>query len=155
MLIDDEAAKLQAAPIFQGVDLQRLRRFAMSADIVHFEPDETIMTLGEPSDYVLFILEGRAVVFGNIEIKTMIGHLGVLLDRPRTTTVTAATHIEALKLDRDAFLALLKGCDQISLAVMRDLARIVAGITDDMTAKAAQEAAKPVPPGVATTPAIH
>jgi CRP/FNR family transcriptional regulator, cyclic AMP receptor protein len=155
MLIDDEAAKLQVAPIFQGVDIQRLRRFAMSADIVHFEPDETIMTQGEPSDYVLFILEGRAVVFGNVEIKTMIGHLGVLLDRPRTTTVTAATQVEALKLDRDTFLTLLKGCDQISLAVMRDLARIVAGITDDMTAKAAQDAAKPAQTDNAAAPALH
>jgi len=47
----------------------------------------------------------------------------VLCDKPRSATIEAASHVVALKIGREVFFDMLDEFPQMSVAVMRDLAR--------------------------------
>jgi len=49
--------------------------------------------------------------------------MGILSDTPRSATVTAATPVVALRIDKRVFLELLNQFPQMSIAVMRELAK--------------------------------
>jgi CRP-like cAMP-binding protein len=49
--------------------------------------------------------------------------MGVLCDSARTATVVAATNVVALRIEKDTFFDMLREFPQMTIAVMRDLAR--------------------------------
>jgi CRP-like cAMP-binding protein len=49
--------------------------------------------------------------------------MGVLSDAPRTATVTAADPTTALRMDKRVFLELLLQFPQMSIAILREIAR--------------------------------
>ncbi|MCA1951533.1 MAG: cyclic nucleotide-binding domain-containing protein [Hyphomicrobiales bacterium] len=124
MAIDQEIALLQQSPVFQGVEPAKLRLIAVSADRVSIPAGATIYAAGESSNEVLFILSGEAETDDGYPLPHIIGVIGTLLRRPRARTIRARTAIEALRVDRDSFLALTQHCSAISLAIMTDLARL-------------------------------
>ena len=79
------------------------------------------------------ILEGRADVLlttptgeikvAELENNALVGEMGILSDTPRSATIMASEPTTALRIDRRVFLELLAQFPQMSLAVMRELAR--------------------------------
>lgn len=124
MAIDQEVLLLQQSPIFQNVEPAKLRLLAVSSDHVMFEPGERILVRGEESDEIFFILTGQAETEEGYAVSHVIGHIGTLLRRPRPRTIIAKSRIEALRLDREAFVNLLQHCGAFSLAMLIELARL-------------------------------
>lgn len=80
-----------------------------------FKVDEPLMTQGEPSTSVHFILEGQVVVerqrrtdseqvvLAHLGSGEIVGEMGVMVDLPRSATVTAVTPTTTLELDGPSF----------------------------------------------------
>lgn len=124
MAIDQEIALLQQSPIFRNVEPAKLRLLAVSSDHVTFEPGDRILVKGEESDEIFFVLTGQAETEEGYALPQVIGHIGTLLRRPRPRTIIAKSRVEALRLDREAFVNLLQHCGAFSLAMLIELARL-------------------------------
>ncbi len=61
---------------------------------------------------------------------SVVGDMGVVLDRPYSGTIVAATPVVALKIDKRTFLELLAQIPQFSLAVIRELASRLLATSD-------------------------
>ena len=89
---------------------------------------------------VFVLMEGEAEIFRNANGKQiklasakageMVGEVGVVLDQPYAATIKAVTSVIALQIDDRTFLELLKEVPQLSIAVIRDLARRVIAASD-------------------------
>jgi CRP-like cAMP-binding protein len=134
MGIEEEISALRRAPLFKGVDPGRLRLLAITADFVRFKAGERIYTVGEKSDDVLFILSGQVRSEGGADLQMLVGHIGTLLQRPRMTSIYAVSDVEALRLGRDNFVNLLQTCDQIALAVILELSRVLDKLINPISA---------------------
>jgi CRP-like cAMP-binding protein len=76
-----------------------------------FKPGEVLMRQGEPSNSIHFVLSGkvraerarrtddRPVKLADLEAGAVVGEMGVLIDIPRSATVTALVQSESLELD--------------------------------------------------------
>ncbi|QIB35961.1 cyclic nucleotide-binding domain-containing protein [Ancylobacter pratisalsi] len=133
MTIEDEVRSLQKFRMFHEVESGKLKLLAMISDRVVFHPDEVIYEQGAVSDAVYIVLEGQY----NVSLRTksgeigfaqhvrgaLLGEAGVLCDQNRMVTITAETSVVALRIDREAFLQLLKESPPFNHAVMRELGR--------------------------------
>jgi CRP-like cAMP-binding protein len=99
----------------EGLDPSALVFLIRFGKTRHYLAGEALMTQGEPSLALHFILEGQVRVerqrrsdaepvqlalFGSGEI---VGEMGVMVDLPRSATVTAATPTTTLELDVASF----------------------------------------------------
>jgi CRP-like cAMP-binding protein len=133
MTLDTEVKSLSRVPMFSEVDPARLKLLAFTSERVQFSPGQRFFSQGDAADAAYVILEGRAVVSleaGDREIKLaelgqnqLVGEMGVLSDAPRTATVTAADPTTALRMDKRVFLELLLQFPQMSIAILREIAR--------------------------------
>lgn len=79
-----------------------------------FNPGSLIVRQGEDSDHFYIILEGevevfhtdpndRDVVIARLGKGEYFGEIGLLVDRPRITSVRAVTHVKTISFDREEF----------------------------------------------------
>ena len=80
-----------------------------------FATDEALMTQGQPSTSIHFILEGQVrverqrrtdserVVLAHLGSGEIVGEMGVMVDLPRSATVIAAKPTSTLELDSASF----------------------------------------------------
>ncbi len=113
---------------------------------VHLETGDVIFREGDPSDSVYFILDGRFLVFRELngtevlldalEVGQFFGEMGVLRAMPRSATVQATRRSTVLRIDQAAFLASFGAENSIALPLMRMLCRRLgkanARISDDV-----------------------
>lgn len=133
MTLETEVQSLRQVPMFQDIDPARLKLLAFTSERVQFAGGQYFFSQGDPSDAAYVILEGRADVLlttptGEIRVaelsrNALVGEMGILSDTPRSATVRAAEATTALRIDRRVFLELLAQFPQMSLAVMRELAK--------------------------------
>ena len=100
---------------------------------VHLETGDVIFREGDPSDSVYFILDGRFLVFRELngtevlldalEVGQFFGEMGVLRAMPRSATVQATRRSTVLRIDQAAFLASFGAENSIALPLMRMLCR--------------------------------
>ena len=106
---------MSASPHLEALDPSALVFLIRFGKTRHFAVGETLMQQGEPSLSVHFILEGQVRVerqrrsdahrvqlamLGSGEI---VGEMGVMVDLPRSATVTAAMPTITLELDTASF----------------------------------------------------
>lgn len=133
MTLDAEVQSLQQVPLFKGVDTARLKLLAFTSDRLRFAPGEAFFRQGDPSDAAFVILDGAAdvrlasaageITVAQLERNALLGEMGILCDAPRSATVIASTASTALRIDRRVFFELLAQSPQMSIAIMRELAR--------------------------------
>jgi len=131
--MDDVIRILMSAPILEGVAPSTTKILAYAGDQQRYAVGEVIMREGEPGENCCFVLEGVAEVsVGEGAARQVVAALGpgevigetaLLLDTPRSATVTARDDLLILSLSRDLFCDLLRKDDQFGVAVMRTLAR--------------------------------
>ena len=131
--IDAAMRVLLTAPVLDGVAPSTAKILAYAGDQQRFRPGEDVVRAGDPGESCFFVLEGTAEVsVGAGGVRAVVAALGpgevvgetsLLLDAPRSATVTAATDLLVLRLPRDLFHDLLRKDDKFGLAVMRALAR--------------------------------
>ena len=133
MTLDTEVSSLKQVPLFREVEPARLKLLAFTSERVQFSNGQRFFSQGDPSDAAYVILDGRASVLlntpgGDIQVaelgsNALVGEMGILSDTPRSATIMAAEPTTALRIDKRVFLELLAQFPQMSLAIMRELAK--------------------------------
>ena len=132
---------LQRTSIFGPLPYVTLRRLAASLGEHHALDGEAIVTQGEPGELVYVIAAGRVLVSRDGRVirelgpGDVFGELALMLDVPRTATVTALQPVRLRTLAREPFLAAVTG-NQLSNEALRRLIAARApretGVADDM-----------------------
>ena len=142
MSINSEVETLRTIPIFRTIEPGKLRLLAFISERITFRPGETICTQGEPGDSAFIILSGNGEVLVDIggemrrvaEIKKndVVGEMALLTDMPRTATVVADSEIAALRISKENFFRILQEFPEVSMEMMRVLARRLERTTHDL-----------------------
>ena len=133
MTLETEVQSLRQVPMFRDVDPARLKLLAFTSERVQFAAGQRFFQQGDAADAAYVILDGRANVLlntpgGDIQVaelgsNALVGEMGILSDTPRSATIMAAEPTTALRIDKRVFLELLAQFPQMSLAIMRELAK--------------------------------
>lgn len=132
MSLETECAILRNIPMFQNVDVAKLRLLAMSGDRISYEPGDVVFNQGESPDAVYVLLEGAVdvinegpprVKLAQLDGNAVFGEIGVLCDNLRSATVEAATHVTVIRIERYTFNEVIRDVPQLALALARELAR--------------------------------
>ena len=121
-----ELELLQRTSIFAPLPYASLRRLASSLGEHRAEQGDAIVRQGDEGDVVYVIAEGRASVTRNGDVlrelgpDDVFGELALILDMPRTATVTATEPVVLRTLAREPFLAAVTG-SQLSQEALRRL----------------------------------
>jgi methyltransferase (TIGR00027 family) len=131
----DQIDILGRVPMLEALTREQLEHIRRSGQIVDFEPGHEITREGDDTRDFYILLQGEALVtlrldkeHGVIDAGTVgpletLGELALLIDEPRTATVTATRPVTALRLDAATFLRLYRELPEFGLAVSRELAR--------------------------------
>jgi putative ABC transport system ATP-binding protein len=130
----EEIRVLRAVPIFGDLDTARLKLLAFTGERVAFAPGDVLFRQGDESDAAYVLLSGTADVVieagddgplrvSGVAQNAIVGEMGLVTDDPRSATVVATSAIDALKLRKDVFLALLAEFPKMALSVTRLMVR--------------------------------
>ena len=132
MSLETECAILQSIPMFQGVDIAKLRLLAMAGDRITYEAGDVVFQQGDTADAVYVLIDGAVEVIREGEPRVrvarlgenaMFGETGVLCDRPRSATIEASTTTTVIRVERYTFNQVVRDVPQLALAIARELAR--------------------------------
>ncbi len=147
MTLEAEVQTLRQVPMFKDIDPARLKLLAFTSERVQFADRQRFFSQGDASDSAYVILEGGADVLlttptgeikvAELESNALVGEMGILSDTPRSATIMASEPTTALRIDRRVFLELLAQFPQMSLAVMRELAKRLEQTNAKLVAKSA------------------
>ena len=151
---------LKRSNLFGGLDDKLLLQVASACHLVRFQPKETIVKEGDPSDCYYLILSGEAIVVGRDETRneiveltrlkayTGLGEVGLLMKQPRTATVIAGDRMLLLRFDTNVFKALFDKVPGVGFAVAAALARDLQRATKRSLGPQYNLATAPPPPDV-------
>ena len=117
---EDVRSTLARSPILAELDPATLMFLVRMGRRRAFGTGEVLMRQGEPSASIFFLLSGkvraertrrsddRPVTLADHEAGAVVGEMGVLIDIPRSATVTALAPTETLELDAPNFERLAK-----------------------------------------------
>ena len=108
---DATLPQVQDSPLFSTFSAQELLAVIRGLNLLNFEPGEIIMSESEPGDSLFVLASGSVRVYvrsaenRNKEVRLLeqgsfFGEISLLSGNPRTATITAATPVEILELDR-------------------------------------------------------
>jgi CRP-like cAMP-binding protein len=133
MTIETDVQSLRQVSMFRDIDPARLKLLAFTSDRLSYDKGDVLFRQNEVSDSTYVIVEGKVDVWiaaardrikvAELGAGEIVGEMGVLCDKPRSATIEAASHVVALKIGREVFFDMLGQFPQMSVAVMRDLAR--------------------------------
>ena len=120
---------LGQVPLFAGLSRRHLKRIAEHADEIGFRKGETIVEEGHPGGTFFVILEGEVrVVRGSRTIARMgpgefFGEISLLDGGPRTATVLAETPVEAVRVFKRSFDAVVTQEPGVAAKILTTVAR--------------------------------
>jgi anion transporter len=138
--------------LFAGLERVTLAKLAAHLEPQSYKARDIIFRQGDPGDSFYVVASGSVGVYladnsGATEIRMRVldagepfGEMALLTNRPRTTTIKAETDCEVLRLDRGAFLDLVREQPSAALAIAGTLSRRLAEMlhqTDDASATTA------------------
>src|SRR5688500_10840029 len=131
---------LAGCSLFRALKPEQIAQLLKAAELVAYEPNETIVKQGDPSDSFLVVSEGTAVVtadrgdgevqLGEIPLPSSLGEVSLLLREPRTATVTARGNVQALKFSAKAFEAMFRKIPEFGTALAEGLAYRLQRLSD-------------------------
>ncbi len=113
---------LRGVSLFSVLSVPVLERLAGELQDQRNAAGDAIVTQGDPGDSYFIIAQGTAEVFVDDRSITVLGpgdafgEIALLLDRPRTATIVARDDIHLGRLDRDVFLMVVVGDDEVRRA---------------------------------------
>ena len=132
MTLNKEAELLKDLPLFNKVDLAKLKLLAITSERLTYDDNQIVFNEGDEGDAAYIILSGTAVVSiaqGSKELELdrikkggFVGDISLLCDVPRTATITAQNSLTALQIKKDTFLNLIAEFPEIAIEMMRVLA---------------------------------
>ncbi|MBI4171370.1 MAG: cyclic nucleotide-binding domain-containing protein [Actinobacteria bacterium] len=129
----ERLALLRGIPIFAPLPESVLERLASQLAEVRAPAGGAVVSAGEPGDLFYAIASGEVAVEGRrLGPGEFFGEIALLKDVPRTATVTAATDVALLTLEREEFIAAVTGHAESAAAadaiVAQRLAPLRAGV---------------------------
>ncbi len=132
MGLKDEIAVLAKVPLFKPLDPAQLKLLAFTSRSVTFDDGDLLCREGDVGETTFVILSGAADVIietdqgpmtiARIEVNDFVGELAILTDAPRTATVRAVGSVDALEIEKEVFLRLVREFPDLAVQIMRDLA---------------------------------
>lgn len=142
MVLDDEVRCLRSLPFFASADPSKLKLLAFNSDRVRFSPGQELFHEGDPGDAAYVILSGSANVtletprgdvnVARVDRNSIVGEIALLCDGYRTATVSAATPLETLRIDKQHFLKLMTECPSLMFGVLKVLASRLTHTTSEL-----------------------
>jgi di/tricarboxylate transporter/CRP-like cAMP-binding protein len=154
--------------LFAGLDRVALARLAAHLEPVSCADQAVIFRQDDPGDAFYLVATGHIGIYradpvgdGDSRIRTIgpgepFGEMALLTNRSRTATAKCETDCELLRLERSAFLNLVREQPSVALAIAATLSRRLADMLDNAeAADPAEPSAKPdaVAPGEAAAAA--
>src|SRR5262249_38828438 len=126
-------SSLGQCPLFRALKPEQLPQLVKVAELQRFEAGETIVKQGEPSDSFFVLIDGTAAVtvdkgqgesveLGQVPLPSSIGEVSLLLEEPRTASVTAKGPTLTLKFSGKAFEPMFQKIPQFGVALSSGLA---------------------------------
>ena len=150
MSLEEDALALAKVELFANVATKRLKLLALAYSRVLFDAGQALCAQGEEGDEAFILISGEADVtiesangiatVARLKPNDVVGELAILRDMPRNATVTAVTDVATLRIGKQDFLNLLKEFPEVSVEVMRSLAkRLVRTTTELANARSAMK----------------
>lgn len=125
---------LRTFPMFQGLADDKLLGISRCAVMRRVSRGVTVVSAGDRTDYVYFVLtgslkvlvsdeDGREVILTLIGQGDLFGEMGVIDEEPRSATVIAVTASDLVTISKADFRMILEDNFEVSLHLMRNLAR--------------------------------
>lgn len=131
MASDPKLDLLRKVPLFGELSRRELQRVAQLADEIDLPADRVLMRQGDRGDSLFVLLEGEAKVERNGQVVAergpgeFFGEIALVVEGPRTATVTLTRPSRLLVIGHREFHALMDQFPSIRLCVLETLARRV------------------------------
>jgi cyclic nucleotide-binding protein len=114
-----EAKPALSTPLFEGLSVDELMAVMRGLNLLTFEAGDILVTEGAPGDSMFILTDGIVKAFVRnpkghyMKVKDLMegdffGEISVLTGKPRTATITAATHVEVLELKKPTLDSITK-----------------------------------------------
>ena len=135
---------LRAFALFDGIDESQMAPFWDRCRLSTYDAGEMIIDHKEPSHDVRFILqgtvrivvrmlEGREVIFNDLDSGTFFGELSAIDGGPRSANVTALTRVKIGVMPQAVFEEMCRSVPELSWRVMGQLAGMVRNLSDRLS----------------------
>ncbi len=138
-----EVEMLRRVPLFSQIDPAKLKLLAFTSERMTFQAGQDLCKQGDSGDAAYVIINGDAdviveqggneIVVARVSENAVIGEIAVLCEIPRTATVRAMTRLDALRIDKEHFLRLIREFPEMAVEVMRELADRLTKTTAELT----------------------
>ena len=128
---EDVRATLAKSPLLADLDPTALMFLVRLGHRRTYKTGDVLMRQGEPSNSIHFLLSGkvraersrrtddRPLLLADLEAGAVVGEMGVVIDIPRSATVTALVATESLELDAPNFERVAKAYPILHRVVAR------------------------------------
>ena len=134
---DTKAESLARAPLFSELSKDELAQLAKATEDLDVDAGRVLTREGELAQEFFVIIEGDAeVTKGDQHLQDLsngdfFGEIALIVDIPRTATVTAKTPLRFFVLSRQSFWSMLDQMPGVERKILRALARRVLTVADD------------------------
>lgn len=124
---------LTRIPLFAELDSANRRFLASASEILKFETGEILFRQGDVGKEAYVIVSGEAEIVtegpeGDIVVATIgpnqfFGEIAILIDAPRTATVSALSDLTTLMISKEMFYSMVSEFPAVGIEIMRQLAQ--------------------------------
>ena len=149
MSLDQEVEILRKIPLFAKIEPAKLKLMAFASERLTFKEGQSLVKQGDTGDSAYIIVEGTAdvvvstpdgpVTVASVGRNDIVGDIAILIDVPRTATVTATSELVALKVTKELFFRMVIDFPQMGVEIMRELAHRLVKTTAQLTEARAAE----------------
>lgn len=140
--LNDDVAMLRKVPLFESVDPSKLKLIAYTSTQLVFDDGEEVFSQGSNGTSAYLIVRGgtdiisensgKPVVVAVHGTNALFGEISAFCDVPRTATVRARGQLTVLELKRENLMELIREFPEVSVEVIRELAKRLALTTTDL-----------------------
>jgi CRP-like cAMP-binding protein len=139
--IEQEVEILRKIPLFANIESAKLKLMCFASERITFKEGQSLCEQGDIGDAAYIIIEGTAdvivirdtpLVVAQVGKNDIIGEIAILVDIPRTATVTATSELTALKITKDLFFRMVTDFPEMGVEIMRVLAQRLEATTADL-----------------------
>jgi CRP-like cAMP-binding protein len=130
--IEQEVEILRRIPLFANIESAKLKLMCFASERITYKSGQSLFEQGDIGDAAFIIIEGTADVIVNREAPMVVaqvgkddivGEIAILVDIPRTATVTPTSELTALKITKDLFFRMITDFPEMGVEIMRVLAQ--------------------------------
>jgi CRP/FNR family cyclic AMP-dependent transcriptional regulator len=130
--IEEEVEVLRRIPLFANVEPAKLKLMCFASERITYRGGQSLFEQGDIGDAAFIIVDGSAdvivtrdtpIVVAQVGKNDIVGEIAILVDIPRTATVTATSELTALKITKDLFFRMVTDFPEMGVEIMRVLAQ--------------------------------